>query len=137
MFDLRIELKKVALKVQEILHKLGMIADYVVEHSTSGAWQYRKWASGMAECWGKYSVTTAGTNGVKATTVTLPITFNNNNYFIQYSKSSSGSSYVSHQENVHPETYGRTTTQFILRTFNSSTVTVTQEYHIYVHGTWK
>ncbi len=26
--------------------------DYVVEHGTSGIWTYRKWASGIAECWG-------------------------------------------------------------------------------------
>lgn len=33
------------------------IKDYVVEQSTSGIWTYRKWNSGIAECWGLYSVT--------------------------------------------------------------------------------
>ena len=27
------------------------VADYVVEQGTSGAWTYRKWNSGIAECW--------------------------------------------------------------------------------------
>lgn len=27
--------------------------DYVVEQGTSGIWTYRKWNSGIAECWGK------------------------------------------------------------------------------------
>ena len=27
------------------------ISDYVVEHGTSGNWTYRKWSSGIAECW--------------------------------------------------------------------------------------
>lgn len=27
-------------------------ADYVVEQGTSGIWTYRKWNSGIAECWG-------------------------------------------------------------------------------------
>lgn len=27
------------------------LADYVVEEGTSGAWTYRKWDSGIAECW--------------------------------------------------------------------------------------
>ena len=27
--------------------------DYIVEQGTSGIWTYRKWASGVAECWGK------------------------------------------------------------------------------------
>lgn len=30
-------------------------ADYVVEQGTSGGWTYRKWNSGLAECWGRYS----------------------------------------------------------------------------------
>lgn len=30
--------------------------DYIVEEGTSGIWTYRKWASGIAECWGKNSV---------------------------------------------------------------------------------
>ena len=118
------------------LENLG-VGDWVVEQGTSGAWQYRKWANGMVDCWGKYSVVTAGGGLTAETTITLPITFKDTNYFIQYSKSSNGNSFVSNQENVHPETFGRTTTQFILRTYNSSSVTVTQEYHIYVHGTWK
>lgn len=28
--------------------------DYVVEEGTDGIWTYRKWASGIAECWGQY-----------------------------------------------------------------------------------
>ena len=28
------------------------LADYVVEQGTSGIWTYRKWNSGLAECWG-------------------------------------------------------------------------------------
>lgn len=31
--------------------------DFVVEEGTSGIWTYRKWNSGIAECWGKYSIT--------------------------------------------------------------------------------
>jgi hypothetical protein len=30
-------------------------ADYVVAQGTSGIWTYRKWNSGVAECWGSYS----------------------------------------------------------------------------------
>ena len=33
----------------ELLADLG--ADYIVEHGKSGVWTYRKWASGVAECW--------------------------------------------------------------------------------------
>lgn len=30
-------------------------ADYIVEQGTSGIWTYRKWNSGIAECWGRYT----------------------------------------------------------------------------------
>lgn len=33
--------------------------DYVVEQGTSGIWTYRKWYSGIAECWGEYYVSSA------------------------------------------------------------------------------
>jgi hypothetical protein len=36
-------------------------ADYVVEQGTSGIWTYRKWNSGLAECWGIYTMTSACT----------------------------------------------------------------------------
>lgn len=32
------------------------IADHIVEQGTSGAWFYRKWASGRAECWGLINI---------------------------------------------------------------------------------
>ena len=33
----------------------GTAADYIVEQGASGIWTYRKWASGIAECWGAQS----------------------------------------------------------------------------------
>lgn len=49
--------------VAGILKALG-IKDYITEQGTSGIWRYRKWESGVAECWGEYtdenvSITTA------------------------------------------------------------------------------
>lgn len=42
-------------------------ADYITEQGESGIWTYRKWASGIAECWGSvsgsYSITTAYGDG--------------------------------------------------------------------------
>lgn len=37
------------------------LADFVVEQGTSGIWTYRKWNSGVAECWGIYTMTSACT----------------------------------------------------------------------------
>lgn len=35
----------------DALRNLGAM-DYVIEQGVSGIWTYRKWASGIAECWG-------------------------------------------------------------------------------------
>ena len=37
-------------------------ADYVVDYRTDGIWTYRKWNSGIAECWRYYS-SIASTSG--------------------------------------------------------------------------
>ena len=34
-----------------------LISDYIVSQGTSGSWAYRKWASGVAECWAKITQT--------------------------------------------------------------------------------
>lgn len=37
-----------------------IVADYIVEQGTSGIWTYRKWNSGIAECWGIYESAITG-----------------------------------------------------------------------------
>ena len=37
------------------------IKDYIVETGTSGIWTYRKWNSGVAECWGIYTMASSCT----------------------------------------------------------------------------
>lgn len=52
--------------------------DYVVEEGTSGIWTYRKWNSGIAECWGRYQYSTTGTTqwgGTYYNTPTASIAF--------------------------------------------------------------
>lgn len=40
-----------------IIFSNGIMADFVVEQGTTGIWTWRKWYSGIAECWGKNIVT--------------------------------------------------------------------------------
>lgn len=53
------------------------IADKVVEQGISGIWAYRKWNSGIVECWGRTSI-----SGL-TTSVNLPFTFADNSYETQ------------------------------------------------------
>lgn len=60
------------------------ISDFIVEAGTNGIWSYRKWNSGMAECWGKQTINTAVSTAwgslfvsgaLWASNVDLPFTF--------------------------------------------------------------
>ena len=42
-----LDLKK---QINKLLEAVSV--DYIVEQGTSGIWTYRKWNSGIAECWG-------------------------------------------------------------------------------------
>ena len=55
----------------------SFVADYIVEQGTSGIWTYRKWNSGVAECWGRTSI-----SGL-TTSVNLPFTFADSFYETQ------------------------------------------------------
>ena len=52
--------------IQDELIRLGgvgtsAVADYVVAQGTSGIWTYRKWNSGLSECWTTSTINTTGT----------------------------------------------------------------------------
>jgi len=65
-------------RIDQLAYNYGLIADYVVEYGTSGIWTYRKWASGIAECWGKHTYTS------------LPLTRNFNGVYIAQSNNPQG-----------------------------------------------
>lgn len=55
------------------------VADFVVVQGTSGSWMYRKWMSGLYECWGIFSAGYLNAN-VLDLWLALPITFTKNIY---------------------------------------------------------
>lgn len=62
----------------KVMQMPAAIADYVVEQGKNGTWTYRKWESGVAECWGAYTVSLesmdTGISGVSGRSgkITLP-----------------------------------------------------------------
>jgi len=64
----------------------GVEIDYIVDQGTSGIWQYRKWNSGIAECWGVKTGTVSLTKSAEspwythegAVEVSLPTIFAEN-----------------------------------------------------------
>lgn len=59
----------------EIIDNLGV--DYVVARGDSGAWRYRRWKSGLYECWcyGISQSAAPGENNLVQMHVNYPITF--------------------------------------------------------------
>ena len=54
------------------------LSDFVVEQGTSGIWTYRKWNSGVAECWGSHTVSNIACNSSWGTLYSTPqITLSN------------------------------------------------------------
>ena len=60
------------------------VSDFIIETGTSGIWTYRKWHSGIAECWGTYINTEVVMNTawgdfysgvVNAENINYPLTF--------------------------------------------------------------
>ena len=117
----------------------GSYTDYVVEQGTNGIWSYRKWNSGIAECWGTYSAT--GVNIAKnnysgfyysdAVNVALPFTFKSApTQFV----SGGTTSYVSFATPVASTT---TQARFWVCCLASGATSVNININISVKGKWK
>lgn len=52
------EIDTISPTIEERFEKLEV--DYIVAEGTSGIWTYRKWSSGIAECWGVKTVSVGG-----------------------------------------------------------------------------
>ena len=120
------------------------LADFVVEQGTSGIWTYRKWNSGLAECWGIYTMTSAcnlawGTlyySNTLAPRINYPFTFTSRPQETVFCRGDSVSAWA------YPEGGGigmNTTTQTAQYGFlRPTTMTAAQvRYEYTVVGRWK
>ena len=118
--------------------------DYVVDQGTSGIWQYRKWNSGVAECWGRYtaSVTTLSAWGSvyhsdTAFSVNYPVgLFNAMPTITAVGDATSGNYSVIGIELTATGTKDATAGMKIIRP-NSSGTNVDYDINIMAKGTWK
>lgn len=128
--------KSVIQCLRDIAYKLGLIADYVVETGTDGIWTYRKWASGIAECWGGGSLTN-GTyattwNGMQAISVSIPLPFAIKNGVMQLGlKAGSGYGW-----NALPLAWSDFILSATTQTLGSQS-SASISYSAYVVGLWK
>ena len=112
-------------------------ADYIVEQGTSGDWTYRKWNSGLYECFCERSDSFAMTNQLGNTyygnvTVTISslgfVSIKN----VQITGGGGG-----HYFGAKVDTGGVTTTSFVISARASGSQTATLTHWVYIIGTWK
>lgn len=112
--------------------------DYVVEQGKSGMWTYRKWNSGIAECWGTLSTSIAittqspaygGYRSGSVSTSNFPFTFSSTPNATATANTTMGY-WVN---NISPAT---TKLQFYLSAGTSMTA-ANRPVAFYVTGTWK
>ena len=108
--------------LDEELGKIDILStDYIVEQGTN----YRKWNSGLAECWG---TSQSGVNSAVRYNIVFPVTFNANPTVVA-SSGAGGGRFPYYVEDVTPTSFNF----YVARGSNTSTVWL----HYYAIGTWK
>lgn len=116
--------------------------DYVVAYGSSGIWNYRKWKSGVAECWGltgNYTPTQLSNAGANTITLTLPFTFTSTDYKTQITPARTGL-FVSYYGDCNTDTaqeITHTTTQLTFSYYYRNATAYGTSFNVYVVGNWK
>lgn len=111
--------------------------DAVIEQGTSGIWTYRKWSSGIAECWGikastSYAITgTWGQGKYASTTQTYPSNLFVAAPVVTINKCSSGSGLI------WASVSSNTASQVNFYVCDTSSQTVSCQFSLYAIGRWK
>lgn len=114
----------------------SLTVDYIVEQGTSGIWTYRKWSSGIAECWGDYAI-----NNVSAGATFSPLVVRTFSGYISLPTSlftSAPQAFASGQWGSQysiVSVNSTSTTEVILSLMSASAGNLTAQ--VYVIGKWK
>jgi hypothetical protein len=105
-------------------------SDYIVEQGTSGIWTYRKWYSGIAECWG----TSEASNASGFATCTLPFEFIDSDYTVSATPIYGGTTNPTIDVSV-----GKSSASFVVYTRNNATTDLITGVCAMLHvvGKWK
>lgn len=115
----------------------GNPVSVIEEEGTSGIWYYRKWSSGIAECYGTLSTVPDNCPGYNGFDVSLPFTFSNTSYTVVVQPTINGrlTSYNAIMDGSGNNS--KTTTKFILSYDYTSSTAYSVHFDIHVFGRWK
>lgn len=125
------------LDVKKLLARM-LKCDYVIEEGTSGIWTYRKWASGLLECWGvdartRQLNTGYGSSFYTTGSVALPTNFFKSITHVQISRAGSDSG----MGVVYVSTYGVSTSAVSFFIGNAISFSGNIAISLTVKGRWK
>lgn len=115
------------------------INDYVVAQGTSGGWRYRKWNSGIAECFLSSEVMPSSGAGEKYHSVNLPFEFYNNSYHVSVTGVKAANQNYAHDFLLGDSSSndGRTTTSIMFHFHYTLATPYSVGFTIFVMGRWK
>lgn len=117
------------------LYKTPVI-DTVIAEGASGNWRYRKWASGIAECWirdARTCVINSSSGNIyygASWSITPPITFSNTPVVQVHGQPTSGVGWLTGDS-------ATTGSAIYIRPVAPSSSTATFYYNVYCIGTWE
>ena len=122
------------MSIKELLTRIinALKVDYIVEEGTSSIWTYRKWNSGIAECWGTYSKSINANTTDLANYINYPFTFTSTPCIAIGLMAGGADLYK-----AHIELSSTNATQVRLVMMNAYSSAVTMKVNIYAIGRWK
>ena len=115
-------------------------SDYVVETGTSGIWSYRKWNSGIAECWGNLSITPTTGNATNSHDVSLPFAFisdSSSTYKVQITPAKTALYVGSVGDCNSSNNLSHASTSFIFSYKYNNATPYNVSFNLHVSGKWK
>ena len=115
----------------------GNPVSVIEEEGTSGIWYYRKWSSGIAECYGTLYTVPDNCPGYNGFDVFLPFTFSNTSYTVVVQPTINGLLISYHAIMDRDGNNSKTTTKFILSYDYTGSTSYSVHFDIHVFGRWK
>ena len=116
----------------DVGYKLGgRDMEYVVEQGTSEGWVYRKWNSGIAECWGVFGHTEGSADYIQFD-IPYPFAFIETPVVVVSADGQGG-----YAKTISPYNNTKSTTLARIAYKNSSSSSVFSQFNIHVIGKWK
>lgn len=119
-----------------VQYKGVIVGDFVESQGTTGIWTWRKWHSGIAECWGATTLPTVNQDQYRTSKVNLPFTFKDANYKVMATPTQTGN-YAEYAYVGHKGANDKTTTSFSVTVWCAEKTNLTFGMDLIVIGRWK